>query len=457
MADMDTIAAISTPPGRGGIGVVRVSGPRAVDVVTPLVRLTRPLAAGRATRALVTDPATGQVLDEAVVTFFAAPRSYTTEDVVEISCHGAPVLLAAVLTGCLKQGARLAEPGEFTQRAYLAGRLDLTEAEAVHDLIAATTLAQARLAAAQLGGSVSRAVAPAREQMLALIAELEAGVDFVEDDLDLLPEEAVLARLANLTASLRELADSYRFGRVLHAGFTLAIAGRPNAGKSSLFNRLLRQERAIVTDQPGTTRDPIAETLEIGGIPVRLIDTAGLREVPDGAAGEPERQGIERSRQSMADADVILLIEDVSTTGEEDDPELLRMQEAGQGRPLIRVGSKADLRKEEVPGSADGRLLTSALTGEGIDALREAILQAVTGSGQAHAETAMITSLRQHTALTAALGSLHAASVAASSRMPLELLLLDLYAALESLDLLTGATERDEVLHRIFSTFCIGK
>ncbi len=447
----DTIAAIATAPGRGGIGVVRVSGPEALRVVAPGLRLARPLQAGRARRGQVVDPTTGEVLDEVVVTYFAAPRSYTTEDVVEISCHGAPVLLAAVLAGCLGQGARLAEPGEFTQRAYLAGRLDLTEAEAVHDLVAASTLAQAKTAAAQLGGSVARALTPTRQALLRLIAELEAGVDFAEDDLDLIPEQEMLARLAELTEALERLAATYRFGRVLHAGFTLAVAGRPNAGKSSLFNRLLGLERAIVTDQPGTTRDPIAETLELGGVPVQLVDTAGLRTVPEGAAGEPERQGIERSRQMMAEADVILVVRD-GTAQQEDEPELRNL--CNSGRPVIQVWSKADL----LPSGDERRgLRTSAVTGDGLDALREAILAAVTGSGEAQAETAMITNLRQHTALQAALGSMRATTAAGLAGHPHELLLLDLYEALESLDLLTGATERDEVLNLIFSSFCIGK
>ena len=476
MTENDTIAAIATPPGRGGIGVIRISGPQAVAVVTPMLRLRHPLTAARVRRAQVLDPETGAVLDEAIATYFASPHSYTAEDVVELSCHGAPVLLAEVLAACLAGGARLAEPGEFTQRAYLAGQLDLTEAEAVHDLVAATTMAQVRTAAAQLGGAVSRAVRPAREGLLALIAELEAGIDFAEDDLHQLSGAELLSRIGTLETSLRALAETYRFGRVLHQGFALAIAGRPNAGKSSLFNCMLRHQRAIVTDQPGTTRDPIAEQLELDGIPVRLIDTAGLRVVPAGDAGEPERQGIARSQEIVAEADVVLLLEEAGKplapdrdgvvdanqpAAQEADGLLRELAEQAShpgGRPVLRVFTKADrLTPDQVSTVPAGTLLTSAVTGEGVDALRRAIVLCITGSGMAGAESAVVVNLRQHTALQGCLAALRSVQTAIKTDLPHELFLLDLYQALESLDQLTGATERDEVLNRIFSTFCIGK
>ena len=250
----------------------------------------------------------GATVDQVVATFFAAPRSYTAEDVIEISCHGAPVVLRYCVERAVRAGARLAEPGEFTLRAYLNGRIDLPQAEAVRDLIEATTLYQARVAAQQVEGSVSRRIAPLKEQLLELISLLEAGIDFAEDDIDVASDEEILRRLAPIEEGLERLARTFAYGKLVHDGFTLAIVGRPNVGKSSLFNRLLEQDRAIVTEIPGTTRDTVSETASLNGIPVRFIDTAGIR------AGEDrvEQLGIERSYQAMADADLTLVVLDAS-------------------------------------------------------------------------------------------------------------------------------------------------
>jgi tRNA modification GTPase len=275
---LETIAAISTPPGRGGIGIVRLSGPDAERIAAELVVLGQPLEHGRLRLAEVLDADGGERIDEAVVTLFKAPHSYTAEDVVEIAAHGSPVVLELLLRRALELGARLAEPGEFTQRAYLAGRLDLTQAEAVRDLIEAQTLAQARLAASQMGGALSRRVAPVKESLVELIALLEAGIDFGEDDIDVAPQAEIAQRLGELTPPLLSLEASFARGRIVHDGLTLAIVGRPNAGKSSLFNRLVERERAIVTATPGTTRDLVTERIALDGIPIELVDTAGLRE-----------------------------------------------------------------------------------------------------------------------------------------------------------------------------------
>ena len=296
--------AISTPAGRGGIGIVRLSGPAAKEIAETLVQLKRPLEAGRVRFGVVMDTDSDAVLDEAVVTYFRGPRSYTGEDVVEIAAHGAPVLLDAMVRRCVAAGARLAGPGEFTERAFFAGRVDLTQAEAVDDLIQATTLEQARMAARQMGGGLSRQVRPVKEQLIGLIAEMEAGIDFAEDDLDVMGSLEMTSKLRMIEAPLKEMEESFAYGRVLREGFKLAIVGRPNAGKSSLFNRLIKRDRAIVTAQPGTTRDPVAERMEFAGIPVEVVDTAGLRI----AADEAEALGVDKSREAIAEADVVLLV-----------------------------------------------------------------------------------------------------------------------------------------------------
>ena len=444
--EQDTIVAIATPPGRGGIGIVRLSGPQAREIAGQLCRLRRPMAAGRARFAALLDDA-GAVMDEGVVTLFAAPHSYTSEDVVEIAAHGSPVLLEQLLRSCVARGARLANPGEFTQRAFLSGRLDLTQAEAVHDLIAAQTLHQARVAAAQLGGSVARKINPVKELLVQLIAALEAGVDFAEDDLDLMEAREIGQEIAAIEDPLLSLARSYGYGRVLREGFTLAIVGRPNAGKSSLFNRLLERERAIVTAEPGTTRDAISERLSLGGVPVEVIDTAGLRV----AESEAESQGVERTRTTMAEAEMILYVIDATlVTGQLEPADQLAL-EGLAGRPHLVVLNKCDLAQPSIDG-----VLVSAATGEGIEGLKQNILKTIAGVPES-GDGAMITNLRQQGAVVEATSALNAAGKATGAGLPHELILLDLYRALEALDTLTGVTTTEDILHLIFSSFCIGK
>ena len=445
--EQETIVAISTPVGRGGIGVVRVSGPRAREVVAPLVRLRHEMAAGRARFGEVIDVASGAVLDECVVTFFQAPHSYTGEDVVEIAMHGAPVLLEYAVRQCCAGGARLAEAGEFTQRAFLAGRIDLTQAEAVGDLIGSSTLEQARVAARQLGGALAKAVAPAKEELVALIATMEAGIDFAEDDIDVIAAPAIFARIEAVRAPLEALERSFAYGRVVRDGFRLAIVGRPNAGKSSLFNRLVERDRAIVTATPGTTRDLVTERVAIEGIPVELVDTAGLRESSD----EAERIGIAKSREAMAEADVVLLVVDATAGMGEEDRAVLT-----DATGVIVAWNKSDLIGDQVSNSVAG-LRTSAVTGEGIAELRAAIVHAVAGDSGGVRESGMLTNLRQHQAVTRALAGLASAQAAVDAAIPHEMVLLDLYESLRGLDALTGATTTEDVLRLIFSKFCIGK
>jgi tRNA modification GTPase len=454
----DTIAAISTPPGRGGIGIVRLSGPEAGSIAARLVSLRQPLEHGRARLADVLDAAgTGDEhgeavrIDEALVTWFAAPNSYTAEDVVEIAAHGSPVVLELLLRRSLDLGARLAEPGEFTQRAFLAGRLDLTQAEAVRDLIEAQTLTQARQAASQMGGALSRRVQPVKQALVELIALLEAGIDFAEDDVDVTPAAEIARRIGELTPALSALAASFGRGRIVHDGLTLAIVGRPNVGKSSLFNRLVERERAIVTATPGTTRDTVTERISLDGIPLDLVDTAGLRE----SLEEAEQLGIARSREALADAALVLVVLDATQPLDEEEHRLLA---AVEGRPALVAVNKCDLTAageaaEEIAGLR--ALRTSALTGEGIAALRERILALATGG--AASEPGMLTSLRHHQAVATALGSLSDAAQANANAIPHEMILLDLYRALWALDSLTGQTTSDDILNLIFSTFCIGK
>ena len=483
----DTIVAIATPPGRGGIGVVRLAGPEARAIAAPMLRLSREWEPGRAIRCDLIEPSThagtdaaelcsagrpraavptcslaqsGAQIDEVVVTYFAKPHSYTTDDIVEISAHGSPVVLRHIVELCLAGGARLAEPGEFTMRAFLNGRLDLTQAEAVRDLIESQTLFQAKVASQQLDGALSNRLKPIKQKLVDLIALLEAGIDFAEDDVSIAPDATILDRIAQVKRPLLQLAASFTYGKIVHQGLTLAIVGRPNVGKSSLFNRLVERERAIVTAQPGTTRDLVSETVAIGGIPVELVDTAGIRRALD----EAESIGIKKSMEALADADLVLVVMDRTQALSEEDCELLRQVE---GRPTIVVENKSDLPSS---GGNDGRLgraerdrvlpqriPTSALTGEGIPVLRAAILQHVAGDASNQLESGFLTSVRHQKLVTDALTSLEAASTAVAARVPHEMLLLDLYAALRPLDEITGATTTDDILNLIFGSFCIGK
>lgn len=387
----------------------------------------------------------GNVVDQVVVNFFAAPRSYTAEDLVEISCHGSPVVLRFCVERACGAGARLAEPGEFTLRAFLNGRIDLPQAEAVRDLIEATTLYQARVAAQQVEGSVSRRIRPVKEQLLELIALLEAGIDFAEDDISVAPAEEILRRIDLVERALAALASTFDYGRLVHSGITLAIVGRPNVGKSSLFNRLLEQDRAIVTDIPGTTRDLVSEIAAIDGIPIKFMDTAGIRPGQDLV----ETLGIERSYQAMADADITLVVLDLSQPIQAEDSALIE-RASKQGRHIV-VGNKCDLALVAEP--TGEFLAVSAVTGEGIAALRLAIAPAAAREQ----DSGFITSIRHEQLLRESIEALQQARKATEFGIPHEMLLLDLYAALRPIDAITGATTADDILNRIFSTFCIGK
>jgi tRNA modification GTPase len=495
----DTIVAIATPPGRGGIGIIRIAGPEARSIAEPMLRLKHPIEPGRAIFGELVEPTTEHVgtaalgrpaerssanlsiisgfvktaelrsagqptqshslserIDEVVVTYFRKPHSYTTDDIIEIYAHGSPVVLRHIVELSLARGARLAEPGEFTMRAFLNGRLDLTQAEAVRDLIDSQTLFQAKVAAQQLEGSLSKRLKPIKQKLVELIALLEAGIDFADDDISIAPDATILNHIAAVRAPLEQLAASFHYGKIVHEGLTLAIVGRPNVGKSSLFNCLMERERAIVTAMPGTTRDLVSETVAISGIPVRLVDTAGIRRALD----EAESIGIRKSMEALADADLVLVVIDASQPVSSEDEELLRQVE---GRPAIVVENKCDLKSSQASSQGPGlssqlpRIQTSAITNSGIPDLRAAILQQAGGEAGAQQETGFLTNVRHQKLVSDSLAALDAARAAVAAAVPHEMLLLDLYNSLRPLDQITGATTTDDILNLIFSTFCIGK
>jgi tRNA modification GTPase len=472
----DTIIAIATPAGRGGLGVVRLAGPDARGIAGPMLRLSHEMEAGRAAFGELIeaqgedrgrDDSLGRTagpsrIDEVVVTYFQKPHSYTMDDVVEISAHGAPVVLRHIVEMAVARGARLAEPGEFTMRAFLNGRIDLTQAEAVRDLIESQTLYQAKIAAQQLEGALSNRIKPIKQKLVELIALLEAGIDFAEDDVSILPDATILEHIAIVRLPLEDLAGTFSYGKIVQEGLTLAIVGRPNVGKSSLFNRLVERERAIVTAMPGTTRDLVSETVAIGGIPVKLVDTAGIRKALD----EAESIGIRKSMETLADADMILLVLDCTLPHTAEDEDLLSQVAS---RTAIIVENKCDLAGdsagrndgEHERNSESGKKLravrTSATTGTGICELRAEILRNVGGDAGSQGEAGFLTSVRHRNLVQASLAALEAAQSAVQNEVPHEMLLLDLYNALRPLDEITGATTTDDILNLIFSKFCIGK
>jgi tRNA modification GTPase len=442
----DTIVAIATPPGKGGIGVVRVSGPAAAAIATSIIS-AQTLQPRHATLTRVID---GQAsIDQVVATYFPAPHSYTGQDVVEISAHGSPVILELIVDAAVRAGARLANPGEFTFRAYLNGRIDLVQAEAVADLVDAVTPLQARVAFDQLEGTLTSHLRALDTRLLDLIAPLEASLDFPEEGYHFITPDEVVPALDGIVDDLdRLLADAAR-GRMIRDGLTAAIVGRPNAGKSSLFNRLAGGARAIVTDVPGTTRDLITERVDIDGIPVTLIDTAGLR---DSTVDAIEEEGIARARQASAASDVLIVVIDRSLPLTSIDTTLLKDTST---RARVVVASKSDLQPAWPSGEHDA-IAVSSITDEGVDHLRRALV-ARAGGGDTLRDRPGIANMRHaallrraHTAVTRALADAHAGE-------PEELVLAELHEARRCFDEVTGARAPDEVLEVIFQRFCIGK
>jgi tRNA modification GTPase len=484
----DTIAAIATPPGVGGIGIVRISGPEAFSIVQPLVRQPR----GRTdippshllTYAQISDPTTEEIIDEVLVAFMAAPRTYTCEDVVEIQGHGGPLVLSRILRLVLTQGARLANPGEFTLRAFLNGRLDLAQAEAVMDLIGSQTDAGQRLAMQQLRGRVSAQVEEARHAILGVIARIEASIDFPEEDVPTPPPSELAPLIAIAQQQVDTLLAGSEQGQLYRQGLRTAIIGRPNVGKSSLLNALLRTERAIVTPIAGTTRDTVEEVANLRGIPLHLIDTAGITPTTDPV----EQMGVQRSRAAAETADLVLLVFDGSEPLTDLDrrvsDELYSMgfdhhgvppadtssQSAGMAtleahkqRQVILIINKVDrsqcLELEEVRHMWPHApcVSTSTLTGQGLSELEESIADLVLGGKTLHSSSILITSARHQEALRRATAHLRASQTTLKRGEPLDFISIDLRAAYDALGEITGETASDDLLDKIFSEFCIGK
>ncbi len=455
----DTIAAISTPPGRSGIGIVRLSGPDALTIADGIFRSateTPPSQQPSFTTRYGRIQDGDDMIDEVILTVMRAPRTYTTQDVVEINCHGGVVPLRRTLELVLRGGARLADPGEFTKRAFYFGRIDLAQAEAVADVINAQTEAAQKAATHHLAGGLSRRVREMRDRLMELSAAVEASIDFVEDDIDFLTRGELRERLQALEADLRELLATADAGRALREGLRVAIVGRPNVGKSSLMNALLREDRVIVTPHPGTTRDVVEEVVNLGGFPVSLADTAGWREARD----EIEQAGIDRAREWRDRADLILLMLDGSEPLAEEDRQLLA--DCPLSRALVVV-NKSDLPRQmaesELALAVAGAepVSISALTGEGLATLEEAVVRRVWQDEVAPSAEVIVTNVRHKQAIERAAQAVALCLQADAEGAPEEVLAEEMRAALNVLGEITGDTATEDLINFIFDRYCIGK
>lgn len=469
---VETIAAVATAPGRGALGIVRVSGPEALAV------------AGRVFRGEGGDPAgfeshtvhfgrvvsAGDLVDTVLLTVMRAPHSYTGEDTVELSCHGGRIVLQRVLGAVISAGARPADAGEFTLRAFLNGKMDLAQAEAVQELIAAESALGARAAAEQLEGRLSSAVNALRDELTAIVAQIEAAIDFPDEDIEPADRSALLERLGAVRDRTNALIDTFEDGRHVRDGVDVVIAGKPNVGKSSLMNALLDTERAIVTPEPGTTRDVLRESLVLQGVALVVVDTAGIRAPDDApASGEPsqaEAEGVRRSHAALERADVVLLVFDGPTGLDGADFELverLRNRKDAGPRPFISVINKTDLPVHAAFEPLDERLAggtivrTSALKRTGLDELKRAVIDAAWPSGLPSSDAALVTQVRHRDALERAARATAETIAGLEEGRGLELTAVDAREALDALGEIVGAVTTEEILERIFSTFCVGK
>ena len=456
MHQTDTICSVSTAPGEGGIGIIRISGAEAVPIAAKVFAPHKGKAFDATSHRLhygrVVDPASGEIVDEVLVSVMRAPATYTREDVVEINCHGGMMPLSRTLALVIASGARQAQPGEFTKRAFLNGRMDLSQAEAVMDIIRAKTDLAHKAAQEQLLGGLSREIAVLRDRLIAITAAVEAAIDFPEEDIETSSGTALAEEIAGAISEIDALLASVACGRVLRDGFGTAIVGRPNVGKSSLLNALLRQDRAIVTEIPGTTRDVLEEYLNIAGVPLRILDTAGIRHSED----RVEQEGVRRSLAAINAADMVLVVLDGS---QELSPEDQRVLNEVQGKPALIVINKADLPERLGSiGHAGIQIRMSCRTGAGLDDLRQAISSLVLkGTVAARGSHAWAVNQRHQTALEQAKESLARVQAAVREGLSPEFAAVDLRIALDQLNIIIGATYTEDILERIFNEFCIGK
>lgn len=462
-SDDDTIAAISTPLGEGGIGIVRLSGKHAVAIASTIFTSPRgksphELESFRLTYGHIIDPSSGEKIDEVLLSVMRAPHSYTREDVVEINCHGGMIALRRVLELALTCGARLAEPGEFTKRAFLNGRIDLSQAEAVIDLIRAKTDASRKIALGQLQGKLSEAITSLRDRIADVCVKIEAYIDFPEEEIEMDTREELTRTLSDIRRNMEHLSETYEEGRFFRDGLSTVIVGKPNVGKSSLLNALLQQDRAIVTEIPGTTRDVIEEYVNMKGLPLRIMDTAGIREGKDLA----EREGVKRSLRSIHHADLVIALFDGSAPLEESDRDVL---EKVRDKQCIFVLNKADLPRaidrqtfsSMIAQPAPLVLEISALRGDGLAELKDAIFHACIRNWREARDGVVVTNLRHKNAIHAAAVSIQHAIESINEDRPIEITALELRDALDRLGEIVGAVTTEDILQRIFSEFCIGK
>lgn len=457
----DTIAAISTPLGEGGIGIVRITGNDALNIAEKIFISPKGANWFKGSHNIyyghVINPENGRVIDEVLMTVMKSPHTFTREDVVEINCHGGIVPLREVLKTVIAAGARQAEPGEFTKRAFLNGRLDLTQAESIIDIIRAQTDSSLKVAMNQLRGGLSKKVTSLQDQILNLLAGLEAAIDFPEDDIDEKEINEIIDEAKKIINELDELIQGAETGKIYREGLRTVIAGRTNVGKSSLLNALLRETRAIVTDVPGTTRDIIEELLNIRGIPLRLIDTAGLRETEDIV----EKIGVSRTRESIRDADLVLLVVDATDGMTDEDREILEL--AGNKKVLIII-NKIDLLKNngsnnnvQVDSGEKPVVEISALTGEGLKKLEDRIVEVALAGNINAPEAVSISNIRHQNSIKQAKQSMEDFLSSMKNCVPADLASIELRGAWEALGEITGSTVTEDLLDRIFADFCIGK